>query len=74
MAQPQVVVQAGAALSHFERARTRTRATFVEIFSKLVEDLPKPEDDALKRAFYRACYGCCSTGACRWSRFTTWKT
>ena len=40
-----------AALSHFERARTPE--AFVDIFSKLVEDLPKPEDDALKRAFYR---------------------
>lgn len=40
-----------AAQSHFERARTPE--AFVEIFSKLVEDLPKPGDDALKRAFYR---------------------
>lgn len=40
-----------AALSHFERARTPE--AFVEIFSKLVEDLPKPGDDALKWAFYR---------------------
>lgn len=40
-----------AALSHFERAQTPE--AFAEIFSNLVQDLSKPEDDALKRAFYR---------------------
>ena len=42
---------AAAAVSHLERARTP--AAFAEVFAKLAEDLPSPEDDGLKRAFYR---------------------
>ncbi len=42
---------AAAAMSRLERARTP--AAFAEVFAKLAEDLPSPEDDELKRAFYR---------------------
>ena len=42
---------AAAAMSRLERARTP--AAFAEVFAKLAEDLPSPEDDGLKRAFYR---------------------
>ena len=42
---------AAAAMSHLERARTPE--AFAEVFAKLVEDLPSPEDAGLRRAFYR---------------------
>ena len=42
---------AAAAVSHLERARTP--GAFAEVFAKLVEDLPSPEDAGLRRAFYR---------------------
>ncbi len=42
---------AAAAMSHLERARTPE--AFAEVFAKLVEDLPSPEDAELRRAFYR---------------------
>ena len=42
---------AAAAVSHLQRAQTP--AAFAEVFAKLAEDLPSPEEDGLKRAFYR---------------------
>ena len=42
---------AAAAVSHLERARTP--GAFAEVFAKLVEDLPSPEEAGLRRAFYR---------------------